>query len=145
MNNECTETNVGGEGQDFIALTVPDSIDYGALYSTPGFETIAQAITLTNVGSLPVVVTPIWASGADVFKRIKFSDTETGTYDRITDGVGAESLYSTIISAVLINNDPLEFENAISVWTKIKIALGDTLAALKGPQSGTIYFQATEV
>ena len=137
-------SNVVGEGLDFIALTVPDSINYGALFSTPGFETIAQAITLTNVGSLGISVTPVWESGALVFKRIKFSDDSDGTYGMIQDGVGAESVYSTIIDAVLISNDPLEFGSAATIWTKIKIALGDTLAALKGPQTGTIYFQATE-
>jgi len=137
-------TNVGGDGQDFIALTVQDSINYGNLYSAPGFETAAQEFTLTNVGSLDVVVIPIFDSGAEVFKRIKFSDTETGTYDRITGGEGTEGVYTTIIGRLLISNDPLEFSNPVIVWTKIKIAIGDTLAKLVGPQTGTIYFQAVE-
>ncbi|KKL49402.1 hypothetical protein LCGC14_2315850, partial [marine sediment metagenome] len=114
-----------------------------ALYSAPGFETAAQEFTLTNVGSLDVLVTPIWANGAEVFKRIKFSDDNV-IYGMITGGVGLESDYSTTIGRLLISNNPLEFSNPVTVWTKIKIALGDTLAALKGPQSGTIYFQAVE-
>jgi len=96
-------SNVGGLGSDFVALTVPDSIDYGTLFSTPGFETIAQAITLTNVGSLNVLVTPIWASGAEVFKHIKFSDSEGGSYDMITDGVGPEGPYTTSIDATWVS------------------------------------------
>jgi len=135
-------TNVVGEGADFVALTVPDSIDYGNLFSTPGFETVAQEITLTNVGSLGIVVTPIWESGAEVFKRIKFSDTSEGTYGMITDGVGNETVYTTTITAIWTSGTT--FENAVSVWTKIKIAIGDILAKLVGPQSGTIYFQAVE-
>lgn len=134
-------SNVGGVGADFVALTVPDSIDYGNLFSTPGFETTAQVITLTNVGSLPVLVTPIWESGAEVFKRIKFSDDDE-TYGMITDGVGNETGYTTTITAIWTSGTT--FENAVTIWTKIKIAIGDTLTKLVGPQSGTIYFQATE-
>ncbi len=134
-------SNVGGVGADFVALSVPNFIDYGTLFSTPGFETEAQAINLTNVGSLNVTVTPIWASGAEVFKRIKFSDDDE-TYGMITDGVGTESIYyTTNIGAIWVSGTT--FENAATIWTKIKIASG--LAKLVGPQTGTIYFQAVEV
>jgi len=139
-----SEGNVGGEGGDFISLTVPDFIDYGDLYSTPGRETAVQAINLTNAGSLSIVVTPIWESGAEIFKRIKFSDDDV-TYSMITGGVGPESDYSTTtIDAVVVSNDPLIFANTVPVWTKIKIALDDSLAKLVGPQLGTIYFSAGE-
>ncbi len=137
LNDECT--NIGGEGLDFVALTVPDFIDYGALYSTPGFETAAQEITLTNVGSLDVLVTPIWESGAEVFKHIKFSDDGT-TYGMLSGGVGAEADYTKTITAIWVSGTT--FLNAETVWTKIKIAAG--LAKLVGPQTGTIYFQAVE-
>ena len=135
------ESNVIGVGSDFVALTVPDSIDYGRLFSTPGFETAAQEVTLTNVGSLGIVVTPIWESGAEVFKRIKFSDNNE-TYGMITDGIGNETVYTTTIDATWVSGTT--FENEVTIWTKIKIAMGDLLAKLEGPQSGTIYFQAVE-
>jgi len=60
----------------------------------------------------------------------------------ITDGVGNETVYTTTITAIWTSGTT--FENAVSVWTKIKIAIGDILAKLVGPQSGTIYFQAVE-
>ena len=144
QSNENSSSNVGGEGSDFIALTVPDSIAYGNLYSTPGFETTAKQITLTNTGSLAVSVTPVWSSGAEIFQRIKFSD-DNSVYGKISGGVGEEDDYSTTITAVLTSSSPLTFSNAVSVWTKIKIAVGDTVAKLKGTQSGTIYFQAMEI
>ena len=140
LNSECS--NIGGEGQDFIALSVPDFIDYKDLFSTPGFETTPpQAINLTNVGSLDVLVTPIWVSGAEVFKRIKFSDDDV-TYGQITGGVGVESVYTKTITAVWVSGTT--FENVETIWTKIKIAFDDTLAKLVGQQTGTIYFQAIE-
>ena len=136
--------NVGGEGSDFISLTVPDSIAYGNLYSTPGFETTSKQITLTNTGSLAVTVTPVWSSGAEIFKRVKFSDDNTN-FNKISSGEGTELVYSKNITATLVTSNPLVFSNPISVWTKIKIATGDTVAKLKGTQSGTIYFQAVEI
>lgn len=143
MTDLRTEGNVGGEGSDFISLTVPDSIAYGNLYSTPGFETASKQITLTNTGSLAVSVTPVWSSGAEIFQRIKFSD-DNSAYGKISGGIGTESNYSKTITAVLTSSSPVTFSNPINVWTKIKIATGDIVGKLKGTQSGTIYFQAVE-
>ncbi len=140
-------TNVGGEGADFIALTIPDSINYGNLYSTPGFETAAQAIDLINVGSLDIVVTPVLESSDEVFGHIKFSDASGGTFGNIQGGVvdGGETEYSTQpIIANLVTSDPLVFSETETIWTKIKIAALGLANKIVGPQTGTIYFQAVE-
>ena len=137
-----TESNVGGENANFISLTVPDFIEYGNLYNTP-FETAAQEITLTNTGSLNIEVTPIWDSGAEIFKYIKFSNTFGGTFDKIQGGIGPveENDYtSPVINAVWVGVD--EFSNPIDVYTKIKTT--DYLSLPPGTQTGTIYFSAGE-
>jgi len=130
-------TNVGGEGSDFVALTVPDSIDYGTLYGNLGFESEEQTITLENVGNLDIDVKPVWDSGDDVFKYIKFSDTSGSGFEKIEGGLGAEPVYTTSILG------ELDFSNIKDIFSKI--ILTADLRPLKGPQTGIIYFQATEI
>ena len=141
LNDECT--NLGGEGTDFIALSVPDFINYGALYGIPGFESAEQTITLTNVGALDVQVKPVWEFGDEIFKYIKFSNDAWTTTKKLSGGVGTENDFTMTINAILISNDPWVFSNPVNVLTKI--ILTDDLRPLKGPQTGTIYFQAVEV
>lgn len=137
-------SNVGGVGSDFVALTVPDYIDYGRLYGIPGFDSAnfvgVKTVPLENTGSLNIVVTATWESGAEVFKYIKFSDVETSEYDKITDGVGAEADYVSVINAVLTGN---QFSNIMNIFSKIVLGTAD-LRPLVGPQTGTIYFSAVE-
>ncbi len=141
-------SNVGGIGSDFVALTVPDSIDYGTLYGIPEFESAEQTVTLENVGSLDVKVTPVWASGDEIFKYIKFSDTSgtgfMGIESGMENGVSVVTPYTTVIDAILTGNNPTTFSNPINIYSKIALGALDDLRPLKGIQTGTIYFQATE-
>ncbi len=133
-----TESNVEGEGADFVALSVPDSINYGTLYSFDGFKSQVESIDLVNVGSLDVTVTPIWANGAEVFKYINFDDT-------VASGV-IDSFSTTIDMAVTSGEGvfPVVFSNTKPLTTWIKLITGTDLAKLEGPQTGTIYFSAVE-
>jgi parallel beta-helix repeat protein len=133
------DTNVGANGGDFVALTVPDYINYGTVYGYNGFQSQEKTITLDNTGTLNVVVTPVYSSGHNVFKYIKFSGTAGTGYGKIQSGEGTESVYNTTILAT-DTSEP--FSNPKTVYTKI--LLSNDLRPLKGALTGTIYFNAVE-
>ncbi len=135
LNDECT--NLGGEGVDFIALSVPYFIDYLGLYGFSGFKSQDVSIELKNVGSLNVTVTPylVVENSDPVFEYINFKDDV---------GSGLIGVFSTIIPMFATQPEyPPVFSNPKSLTTWIKLTQG--LGKLVGPQTGTIYFQAVEV
>lgn len=129
-----------GDGTDFIALTVPSTISYGNLFGFEGFKSAEKSISLYNVGSLNIQVTPklVVEDSAPVFRYINFKDNGNS---------GLIGVFSTFIE--MVYEDVGTEETPKYVFSSIKplttwIKLTDDLRPLKGPQEGTIYFQAVE-
>lgn len=128
--------NIGGVGADFVALSVPDYINYGTLYSFSGFKSQTKDTTLNNMGTLNVKVTPVldFGKSAEVFNYINFAaDGPSGV-------IG--SFFTSINKSCVMNGEVFTCNSPkpLATW----IQLTQDIGAVKGPQTGKIYFQATE-
>jgi parallel beta-helix repeat protein len=143
------DSNVGGYGGDFVALTVPDYINYGTLYGFDGFQSQEKIITLNNTGTLNIDITPVWSSGHDIFKYIRFREDISSNEGWITSDIshdeGEGGFFTTSVIAdncVVDEFDELSCNNQLDLTTWIY--LDEDKRPLKGALSGTIYFNAVE-